>query len=703
MAVLCVESRDRIDLGKKPRIYFTCHPDDFSRCFYQIRQDLLNVQDCAIYYTEDMTAVFTQEELDTDLGRSNLFVVPVTFKLLSTPNRAMDQDIPYAKQAHIPILPFMMEPGIDEFYAKPDKFGAIQYLKPNSADSTEIAYEQKLKNYLSSVLISDALAERVRAAFDVYIFLSYRKKDRRYANELMRLIHSNPQCRDIAIWFDEFLTPGENFRDSISKIMNNSQLFMLLVTPNLLEEPNFVMAEEYPAAQKAGLEILPAEMVDTDHAALQEKYRNIPDCVNLNHEEFHARLLDSIIQHATEANNTPEHNYLIGLAYLDGIDVEVDRKYALELITSAAESGLPEAMDKLYTIYSQGIGTKPDYQQVIKWLGRYLDYTREHYGDNHPVTLSVRSQQATAYGMSGDNETAMDLLSQIVSDQISLLGIEHPDTLISMTNLATSLQQFNFSNIVAGSQILSLFLRVYEIRRNTLGESHPDTINALHRLAGAYGHCGNHKKALETAQTVYPMEQSLLGEDHPDTLLSLRNLSAAHDHLGNHSKSLELNKQIYALHCRKFGKEHPDTLGALTSLANAYARCNDHRKSLELYEQVYAMYCETLGEEHPNTIDTLEKTAIGNYNLGNYQEAVRIQETVFSLRRKIYGEEHWKTQRSLRGLAECYGSTGQIGKSNNLYWQGLKKLFHMTVQLFRMPRKNRYRWLMDHYNKHPQE
>lgn len=114
MAVLCVESRDRIDLGKKPRIYFTCHPDDFSRCFYQIRQDLLNVQDCAIYYTEDMTAVFTQEELDTDLGRSNLFVVPVTFKLLSTPNRAMDQDIPYAKQAHIPILPFMMEPGMGQ-------------------------------------------------------------------------------------------------------------------------------------------------------------------------------------------------------------------------------------------------------------------------------------------------------------------------------------------------------------------------------------------------------------------------------------------------------------------------------------------------------------------------------------------------------------------------------------------------------------
>ena len=44
---------------------------------------------------------------------NNLLIVPVTFKLLNTPNRAMDADIPYAKEKHIPILPFMMEQGLD--------------------------------------------------------------------------------------------------------------------------------------------------------------------------------------------------------------------------------------------------------------------------------------------------------------------------------------------------------------------------------------------------------------------------------------------------------------------------------------------------------------------------------------------------------------------------------------------------------------
>lgn len=101
--------------SRKPRVYFTCHPDDFERHFEKICEDIFKTHDCAIYYTEDMTEVFAEEDKETDLGSNNLFVVPVTFRLLTTPNRAMDLDIAYAKEQHIPILPFMMESGIDEF------------------------------------------------------------------------------------------------------------------------------------------------------------------------------------------------------------------------------------------------------------------------------------------------------------------------------------------------------------------------------------------------------------------------------------------------------------------------------------------------------------------------------------------------------------------------------------------------------------
>ncbi|MBQ3499765.1 MAG: tetratricopeptide repeat protein [Clostridia bacterium] len=398
MAVFKVETKNKVDIDKKPRVYFTCHPDDFEKHFKKICDDIFKTHDCAIYYTEDMTAIIADDDKQVDLGRNNLFVIPVTFKLLTTPNRAMDEDIPYALKEHIPVLPIMMEPGIDEFYSKPDKFGELQYLNPYSTDLTEISYEEKLKKYLESVLISDELAKRVRAAFDAYIFLSYRKKDRKYANELMRLIHSNPECRDIAIWFDEFLTPGESFKENIEKVLDDCKLFTLLVTPQLLEKvvdengeerDNYVISTELPLARKKkeekGTDIFAVEMEKTDKKALSAI--NIQDYVNSSDSEFRTRLIDAISRMAITTNNTPEHNFLIGLAYLDGIDVELDYEYARELISTASENGVIEATKKLVSLYQNGIGVSTDAKQAIVFQMRLAEQLEKAYEVDQNETI----------------------------------------------------------------------------------------------------------------------------------------------------------------------------------------------------------------------------------------------------------------------------------------------------------------------------
>ena len=215
MLELLYKTRGNTSPKDKPRVYFTCHPEDFSRYFEAITNDVLNHSNCAIYYTEDLTKDIAYDDLDLHLGQMNLFITPVTFKLLSTNNRAMSLDLAYAKEKHIPIIPFMMESGIDEIYSKESNFGKRQYINPYSNDLTEIRYQEKLSKRLNALLLSEEMENRIREAFHAYIFLSYRKKDRKYVNELMKLIHKSPKCQDIAVWYDEFLTPGENFDDSI--------------------------------------------------------------------------------------------------------------------------------------------------------------------------------------------------------------------------------------------------------------------------------------------------------------------------------------------------------------------------------------------------------------------------------------------------------------------------------------------------------
>lgn len=356
----------------KPRVYFCCHPDDFKKYFEIISDEILTKQNCAIWYTDEIFV--RDEEYLADLNQMQLFVMPVTMNLLCTENEALDTEFMFAIENHIPVLPLIQEGGLEELFNK--KCGDLQFLDKNNPDTTAIRYDEKLQKYLESILFGDELAAKIRAAFDAYVFLSYRKKDRKYAQELMRLIHQNEFYRDIAIWYDEFLTPGENFNDSIKEALKKSNLFVLAVTPNLVNESNYIMSIEYPMAKQEGKPILPAELVPTNRELLSEKYEGIPSPADAHNEaELSEALLDSIKRMAIKKNdNSPEHNFFIGLAYLGGVDIEVNRERALELIVGAANRDLPEAMVKLISMYTDGVGVSQNQSEVKKWSKKLADY-----------------------------------------------------------------------------------------------------------------------------------------------------------------------------------------------------------------------------------------------------------------------------------------------------------------------------------------
>ena len=517
MEYLSVKTKGNSNPDGKPRVYFTCHPQDFDRYFDKVCDDIFKTHDCAIYYTPDMTAPIPEEYVDVDFGRMNLFVMPITFRLLREPNRAMDFDYRFADEKHIAVLPLMMESGIDEFYSK--KFGERQYLSPYDRDATAISYEQKLKTFLDSILISDETAAKVRAAFDAYIFLSYRKKDRHYANDLMKLIHQTPKCRDIAIWYDEFLKPGDGFRDSIKAAMEKSELFTMLVTPNLVNEDNFVQREEYPMAVDLKKGILPAQMKETDRAELEKKYPAIPECADTaDRKSFQNRLLDELCNIAIAENDSdPEHNFLIGLAYLDGIDVEVNAERALELIKGAANAGCDAAMVKLYKMYSNGESVALDYREALKWAQALYDHRKNTLGEEHPDTLSALNNLGITYSYLGERQKALEIEEKVYALMYKILGEEHPYTLTALNNLGVT-----YIYLGEYKKALEIEEKVYALRRKILGEEHPDTLTALNNLGVTYIYLGEYKKALEVEEKVYALRRKILGEEHPDTLRTLK-------------------------------------------------------------------------------------------------------------------------------------------------------------------------------------
>ncbi len=390
MTEMKYRTRGNSDPHGKPRVFFACHPDEFELYFDEVSELLLNYQNCAVWYfkPEDAEALMPAEnsgelaDIESRLSEMQLVVMPVTTRLLMEKNPAMDIIFRTAADHHIPGLPLMMESGLDDVLAP--RFGDLQYLDPHNQDPTAIPFEERLEKYLQGVLVSDDLAARVRDAFDAYVFLSYRKKDRKYAQQLMRMIHSSERCRNLAIWYDEYLVPGEDFNEAIRTALKKSSFFTLVVTPSLLEDGNYVMLYEYPAARDAGKEIMPFEMKDTDRKLLNRFYEEIPECIGLHDrsrwEEKFVEYLKKLA--VTENDHDPMHNFLIGLAYLDGIDVEVDSNRAVELITGSAEAGLEEAMKRLVSMYNGGKGVARDHETAVFWQRKLVGSLTDKYNDS---------------------------------------------------------------------------------------------------------------------------------------------------------------------------------------------------------------------------------------------------------------------------------------------------------------------------------
>lgn len=367
------------------KVYFTCYPDDFDLYFEEISDRILEHQPCLIYYTKDMNEALSEEDKENVLSQMNLIVVPITQNLLSNPCRAIREDIDYAIQNNKPILPFMMQDGLETAYSSFACFCERQYITLHANDVTRINYSDKLKKYLEAILTDNETAQRVRNAFSAYVFLSYRHKDRSYANTLMRLIHKNPGCRNIAVWYDEFLTLGENFRQNIEAAMKKSVAFTLVVTPRILEEPggkpNFIMSDEYKRARELEIPIFPIEMEKTDRKELLSKYKGIPPCIEpMDEKDFNTNFLNVLAQFGTHQDiNEAEQDYLMGIAYLEGIDVEFDNARAVTLLTTSADNHHPEAIKKLISVYRYGQGADVNHHLALEWFRKHLTQCEKVY------------------------------------------------------------------------------------------------------------------------------------------------------------------------------------------------------------------------------------------------------------------------------------------------------------------------------------
>ncbi len=100
-------------------------------------------------------------------------------------------------------------------------------------------------------------------------------------------------------------------------------------------------------------------------------------------------------------------------------------------------------------------------------------------------------------------------------------GPEHPNTLISMYNLASAYQALG-----KYAQAEALFRQNLDIRRRVLGPEHPDTLFSMTAVAEVYQDEGKYAEAEMLGKGALEIQRRVLGPEHLATIYSMINLAA---------------------------------------------------------------------------------------------------------------------------------------------------------------------------------
>jgi tetratricopeptide (TPR) repeat protein len=192
------------------------------------------------------------------------------------------------------------------------------------------------------------------------------------------------------------------------------------------------------------------------------------------------------------------------------------------------------------------------------------------------------------------------------------VGEDHPDTLISKSNLAGVLR---LQDRLDEAQFLEEC--VVEARERLLGPEHLDTLTARANLAATLAQQGRTAEALGMQDNVLDAYLRLLGSEH---LLTLACKAARADLLfqrGDTEHARIAQEQVLTARKRLLGAEHADTLRSKTALARTLVRLKDLDAARSLLDAVLQAQVRRVGADHPEAHKAREQLADVQVQLGD--------------------------------------------------------------------------------------
>ncbi|RYP80699.1 hypothetical protein DL770_006113 [Monosporascus sp. CRB-9-2] len=350
---------------------------------------------------------------------------------------------------------------------------------------------------------------------------------------------------------------------------------------------------------------------------------------------------------------------LEALAYLPLAIKQASAYIATEQLSISEYLNLYRTSDAdMIGLLSEHFEDRHRYQEVR------IELREKVLGIEHPDTLGSMNNLALALDSQGRYDEAEQMHRQILKLREKVLGRKHPDTLTSMNNLALVLHRQGKYN-----ETEQMHRQGLELREKVLGRKHPETFTTMNNLAIVLDNQGKYDEAEQMHRHTLELREKVLGRKHPETFTSMHNLAIVLDHQGKYDEAEQMHRQGLELKEKVLGKEHPFTLNSMSGLALVLDHQGKYDEAEQMQRQTLELREKVLGRKHPDTLTNMSNLALVLDSQGRYDEAEQMHRQILELREKVLGRKHPDTLTSMNNIVIVLHRQGKHDEAEQMHRQ----------------------------------
>ncbi|MEI7855530.1 MAG: CHAT domain-containing tetratricopeptide repeat protein, partial [Planctomycetota bacterium] len=267
----------------------------------------------------------------------------------------------------------------------------------------------------------------------------------------------------------------------------------------------------------------------------------------------------------------------------------------------------------------------------------------------------------------GKYAEATPLAIEALKIRREVLGDKHPNTAGSINNLAQL-----YADQAQYAKAEPLLIEALKNWREALGNKHPNTALSINNLAMLYSKQAQYAKAEPLYLEALKIRREVLGNKHPSTATSINNLAMLYSAQAQYAKAEPLLIEALRITREVSGNKHRDTAGSINNLAQLYADQAQYTKAQPLLLEALKIYREVLGDKHRDTALSINNLAQLYSKQAQYAKAEPLYLEALKIKREVLGNKHPDTALSISNLATLYSKQAQYAKAEPLNLEALK-------------------------------